>query len=209
MNFQMFKLVLEKAEEPGIKLPTSANSSKKQESSRKTSISALLTMPKPMTVWITISSVQSVSCPTLCDPMNHSMPDLPVHHQHPGFTQTHVHRVSDAIKPSHSLSSPSPPAPNPPRIRAFSSESTLRMRWPEYWSFSFSILSKEGFGIVNKAEIDVFLELSCFYDDPADVGNLVFCSSAFSIFILNIWNFTVHVLLKSVLETFEHYFASA
>ena len=53
------------------------------------------------------------SCPTLCDPMNHSMPDLPVHHQLPEFTQTHVHRVSDAIKPSHPLSSPSPPAPNP------------------------------------------------------------------------------------------------
>ena len=55
MNFQMFKLVLEKAEEPEIKLPTSAGSAKKQESSRKTSISALLTMPKPLTVWITIN----------------------------------------------------------------------------------------------------------------------------------------------------------
>ena len=53
------------------------------------------------------------SCPTLCDPMNHSTPGLPVHHQLPEFTQTHVHRVSDAIQPSHPLSSPSPPAPNP------------------------------------------------------------------------------------------------
>ena len=53
------------------------------------------------------------SCPTLCDPMNCSMPGLPVHHQLPEFTQTHVHRVSDAIQPSHPLSSPSPPAPNP------------------------------------------------------------------------------------------------
>ena len=53
------------------------------------------------------------SCPTLCDPMNRSTPGLPVHHQLPGFTQTHVHRVSDAIQPSHPLSSPSPPAPNP------------------------------------------------------------------------------------------------
>ena len=51
-------------------------------------------------------------CPTLCDPMNHSLPGLPVHHQLPEFTQTHVHRVSDAIQPSHLLSSPSPPAPN-------------------------------------------------------------------------------------------------
>ena len=53
------------------------------------------------------------SCPTLCDPMNRSMPGLPVHHQLPEFTQTHVHRVNDAIQPSHPLSSPSPPVPNP------------------------------------------------------------------------------------------------
>ena len=53
------------------------------------------------------------SCPTLCDPMNHSTPGLPVHHQLPEFTQTHAHRVGDAIQPSHPLSSPSPPAPNP------------------------------------------------------------------------------------------------
>ena len=63
------------------------------------------------------SSVQfssvAQSCPTLCDPMNHSTPGLPVHHQLPEFTQTHVHRVRDAIQPSHPLSSPSPPAPNP------------------------------------------------------------------------------------------------
>ena len=53
------------------------------------------------------------SCPTLCDPLNRSTPGLPVHHQLPEFTQTHIHRVSDAIQPSHPLSSPSPPAPNP------------------------------------------------------------------------------------------------
>ena len=78
------------------------------------------------------------SCPTLCNPMNHSTPGLPVH-QLPEFTQTHIHRVGDAIQPSHPLSSPSSPAPIPPRIRVFSNESTLRMRWPKYWSFSFSI----------------------------------------------------------------------
>ena len=55
----------------------------------------------------------SQSCPTLCDPMNRSMPGLPLHHQLLEFTQTHIHRVSDAIQPSHPLSSPSPPAPNP------------------------------------------------------------------------------------------------
>ena len=64
------------------------------------------------------------------------------------------------------------------------------------------------FGIVNKAEIDVFLELSCFFDDPADVGNLICDSSAFSKSSLNIWKLMVHVLLKRGLENFEHYFAS-
>ena len=66
----------------------------------------------------------------------------------------------------------------------------------------------KGFGIVNKAEIDVFLELSCFSDGPADVGNLISGSSAFSKSSLNIWKFTVHVLLKHDLENFEHYFTS-
>ena len=66
----------------------------------------------------------------------------------------------------------------------------------------------KGFDIVNKAKVDVFLELSCFFDDPADVGNLISGSSAFSKSSLNIWKFTVHVLLKPGLENFEHYFAS-
>ena len=66
----------------------------------------------------------------------------------------------------------------------------------------------KGFGIVNKAEIDVFLELSCFFDDPRDVGNLISGSSAFSKSSLNIRKFTVHILLKPGLENFEHYFAS-
>ena len=66
----------------------------------------------------------------------------------------------------------------------------------------------KGFGIVNKAEIDVFLELSCFFDDPADVGNSISGSSAFSKFSLNIWKFMVYVLLKPDLENFEHYIAS-
>ena len=64
------------------------------------------------------------------------------------------------------------------------------------------------FDIVNKAEIDVFLELSCFFYDPADVGNLISGSSAFSKTSLNIWKFTVYVLLKPGLENFEHYFTS-
>ena len=65
----------------------------------------------------------------------------------------------------------------------------------------------KGFGIVNKAEVDVFLKLSCFFYDPINVGNLISGSSAFSKSNLNIWKFTVHILLKPGLENFEHYFA--
>ena len=79
------------------------------------------------------------SCLTLCNPLNRSRPGLPVHHQLLEFTQTHVHWVSDAIQPSHPLSSPSTPAPIPPSIRVFSNESVLRIRWPKYWSFSLNI----------------------------------------------------------------------
>ena len=179
-----------------------------------------------------------------------------------------------------------------PRIRVFSKESILRIRWSKYWSFSLSISPSneysgltsfrmdwldllavqgtlksllqhmvlcsfpnletaccsmsssnccflsciqisqgadkvvwyshlfknfpqfvvshtvKGFGMVNKAEVDVFLELFCFFDDPTDVGNLISGSSAFSKSSLNIWKFSVHVLLKPGLENFEHYFAS-
>ena len=80
------------------------------------------------------------SCLTLCHPMNRSTPGLPIPHQLLEFTQTHAHLVSDAIQASHPLSSSLlllPPIP--PSIRVFSNESTLCMRWPKYWSFSFSI----------------------------------------------------------------------
>ena len=66
----------------------------------------------------------------------------------------------------------------------------------------------KGFGIINKAEVDVFLEFSCFFDDLTDAGNLISGSSAFSKSSLNIWKFTVHILLKTHLKNFEHYFAS-
>ena len=73
----------------------------------------------------------------------------------------------------------------------------------------FVVIHKvKGFGIVDKAEVDVFLELSCFFDDPVDVGNLSSGSFAFSKSSLNIWKFSAHILLKPGLENFEHYFAS-
>ena len=93
------------------------------------------------------SSVQS--CPILCNLMDCSTTGLPVHHQLPEFTQTHIHRVGDAIQPSHPLSSSSPPTSIFPSIRAFSNESALHNRRPKYWSFSFNISpSNEHSGLV-------------------------------------------------------------
>jgi len=92
---------------------------------------------------ISISSVAfssvAQSCLTLCDPMNRSTPGHPVHHHLPDSTQTHVHRVGDAIQPSPPLSSPSLLPSIFPSIRVFSNESALRIRWPKYWTFSFNI----------------------------------------------------------------------
>ena len=86
------------------------------------------------------------------------------------------------------------------------------MVWYSHLSQNFPQLivihTVKGLGIVNKAEIDVFLELSCFFHDPADVGNLISDSSAFSKTSLNVREFTVHVLLKPGLENFEHYFTN-
>ena len=81
-----------------------------------------------------LSHVQLFATPTDCN-----MPGLPVHHQLPELAQTHVHRDGDAIQPSHFLLSPSAPPLIFPSIRVFSNESVLRIRWPKYWSFSFSI----------------------------------------------------------------------
>ena len=92
----------------------------------------------------------SQSCMTLCDPMNYSTSGLPVHCQLPEFTQTHVHQVGDAIQPSHPLSSPSPPTFNLSQHQVFSNESVLHIRWPNYWSSSFSISpSNEHSGLIS------------------------------------------------------------
>ena len=106
-------------------------------------------VPKSIFDSVQFSSVTQL-CPTLCDPMNYSTPGLPIHYQQPEFTQTHVHWVGDAIQPSHPLSSPSPPAPNPSQHQGLSNESALHISWPKYWSFSFSISpSKEHPGLIS------------------------------------------------------------
>ena len=92
------------------------------------------------------------------------------------------------------------------------SQEASQVVWYSYFLKNFPqfvvISTVKSFGVTNKAEIDVFLELSCFFDDPTDVGNLITGPSVFSKSSLNIWKFMVHVLLKSDLEIFEHYFTS-
>ena len=120
-----------------------------------------------------ISSVAR-SCLVLCDPMDCSTPGLPVHHQLPELAQSHVHRVSDAIHPSHPLSSPSPLPSIFPSIRVFFNESILPIRWPKNWSFSFSISpSNEYSGLIsfkmiqgkgtdaNSPNLELLLKLRC------------------------------------------------
>ena len=96
------------------------------------------------------------SCLILCDPMNRSKPGFPVHHQLPESTQTHVHRVTDAIQPSHPLSSPSPPTFNLSQHQGLSNESVLCIRWPKYWSFSFSISPSNEYSGLTSCRIDWF-----------------------------------------------------
>ena len=95
--------------------------------------------------WVSSSVQFSCSVVTLCEPVDCSTPGLPVHHQLPEFTQTHVHQVSDAIQPSHPLPSPSPPTFNLSSIKVFSNESVPCIRWPKYWSFNFSIRKSDWF----------------------------------------------------------------
>ena len=163
------------------------------------------------------------------------MTGFPVHHQLPELAQTHVHRVDDAIQPSHPLSSPSPPAFNLSQHQGLFQWVSSSYSFPNLEPVSCSMSSSncsfltciqiyqdflknlpqfiviytvKSFGVVNEAEVVVFLELSCFFYDPMDVGNLISGSSAFLKSSLNIWKFTIHILLKPGLENFEHYFAS-
>ena len=91
-----------------------------------------------LSYWLVQFSSVTQSCPTLCDPMDCSMPGFPLHHQLLELTQTQVHPVGDAIQPSHPLLTSSLPAFIFPSIRVFSSESVLHVRWPKYWSFSIN-----------------------------------------------------------------------
>ena len=95
-------------------------------------------------------------CSTLCDPMEGSTPGFPVHHQLPELTQTLVYRVGDAIRPSHPLLSPSPPALNLSQHKVFSSELALCNRWPKYWSFSVSISPSNEYSGLISFRIDWF-----------------------------------------------------
>ena len=118
-------------------------------------------------ILIMFSSVQfspvAQSCPTLCNLMDCSRPGFPVQYQLPELTQTHVHRVSDAIHPSHPLSSPSPSTFNLSNqfssvflIRVFSNESVIRIGWPKYWSFSFSISPSNEYSGLTSFRIDIY-----------------------------------------------------
>ena len=139
--------------------------------------------------WVSSIQFSSVAqlCPTLCDPMNRSTPGLPVLHQLPEFTQTHVHQVSDAIQPSHPLLSPSPPAPIPPSIRVFSNESVLHLRWPKYWSFSFSISpSNEHSGLISfrKDWLDLLAvqgTLKNLLQHHSSKASILWCSAFFTV----------------------------
>ena len=127
--------------------------------------------------------------------MNRSMPGLPVHHQLPEFTQTHIHRVGDALQPSHPLSSPSPPAPNLSQHRGFPNESTLLMRRPKYWSFSFSIDPFNEYSGLTAFRIDwlIFLQptvLSRVFYSTIVRKHQFFCHSALFIVQLSPWYVT-------------------
>ena len=107
------------------------------------------------------------SCPTLCDPMDCSMPGFPVHHQLLEPTQTPVHHASDAIQPSHPLSSPSP-AFNLSQHQGLSNESVLHIRWPKYWSFSFSISPSNEYSELISFRMTPELEKVSFHSNPKE-----------------------------------------
>ena len=138
---------------------------------------------------VQLSSVTQ-SCPTLCDPMDCSTPAFPVHHQLLELAQTHVHWVSDAIQPSHSLSSPSPPACSLfPCIRVFSKESVLHIMWPRYWSFNFSISPSNEYSGLISFRIDwldllaVQGTLKSLFQHHSSKASILQCSACFIVWL--------------------------
>ena len=118
--------------------------------------------------------------------MNCSTPGLPVHHQLPDFNLTHVHRVSDAIQPSHALLSPSPPASSPTSIRVFSSESTLHMRWPNTGVSALAEISKEHPGLISFRMdwldlLAVQRTLKSLLQHHASKASILWCSALFTV----------------------------
>ena len=137
------------------------------------------------------SSLQ-FSCSVMSDslqPMNCSMPGLPVHHQLPESTQTHVHWVGDAFQPSHPLSSPSPPALNLSQHQGLFSESALPIRWPKYWSFSFNISPTNEYPGLISFRIDwldllaVQGTLKSLLQNPSSKASILRCSAFFMVLL--------------------------
>ena len=147
--------------------------------------------------WFSIYQFSSVtqSCPTLCNPMNRSTPGLPVHHQHPEFIQTHVHRVSDAIQPPHPLSSPSPPTTNPSHHQSLCQWVNSLHEVAKHWSFSFSIIpSKEIPGLISfrmdwldlLAVQGTLKSLLQHYSSKASINHIILYLS-FSVWLHSVW----------------------
>ena len=147
-----------------------------------------------------ISSSVAQSCLILCCPMDYSTPGFPVHHQLPELAQIHVHQVGDAIQPSHPLSSPSPSAFSLSHIRVFSNESALCMRWPKYWSFSFSISpSSEHPGLISFRLdwLDLLAvqgTLKSLFQHHSSKALILWCSAFFTVLVL--FNHKMEILCK-------------
>ena len=133
-------------------------------------------------IWGQFSSVAQ-SYETLCDPMDCSTPSFPVHHQLLELAQTHIHRVSDGIQPSHPLSPPCPPAFNLFQHQVFSNESALRIRWPKYWSFSFNV-DYDGYSISSKGSLPTVVDIMVIWvNSPIPVHSLSPRMSTFTLAI--------------------------
>ena len=141
---------------------------------------------------------------TLCNPMDGSTPDFPILHYLSEFAQTHVHWVDDAIQPSRPLSPPSPPPSIFPSIRVFSSELTLGIRWPKYWSFSFSINPSNEYSGLISFRIDWFDlptvqgTLKSLLQHPSSKASILWCSAFFMIQLSHLYMTTGKTIALTV-----------